>query len=99
MRAIAIVGLWCAAAFAATPALADCQCRANGRIFHHGEVACLHLPSGPQLAQCGMVLNNSSWIKLQDGCPVAAMSESQETPASRPGVPPLPICRRDTLNG
>jgi hypothetical protein len=51
--------------------MADCKCIANGRTFHHGEIACLRLPSGPQLAQCGMVLNNSSWIKIQDGCPLA----------------------------
>jgi len=70
-----------------TAAVADCKCIANGRIFHHGEIACLHLPSGPRLAQCGMVLNNSSWIKLQDGCPVA------EAGASSIAVPMTPAPR------
>ncbi|MGX7872262.1 hypothetical protein ACVDG5_004815 [Mesorhizobium sp. ORM6] len=59
------------AALAATPSRADCQCRANGHIFHHGEFTCLQLPSGPELAQCDMVLNISSWKKIQTGCPEA----------------------------
>lgn len=62
------------ATFAATPARTDCKCLANGRIFHHGEIACLQLPSGPELARCGMVLNNSSWKKIQDGCPEATVA-------------------------
>jgi hypothetical protein len=53
------------------PALADCQCFAEGRRFHHGEIICLSMPAGRQLVQCGMVLNNSAWLKLQDGCPLA----------------------------
>jgi hypothetical protein len=61
-------------ALAASPANADCQCRANGRQFQQGQVACLTLPSGSQLARCGMELNNSSWKKMQDGCPSAAVS-------------------------
>lgn len=59
-------------AFAPTPGRGDCQCLANGRTFHHGDIACLQLPEGPELAQCGMVLNNSSWKKIQDGCPEAS---------------------------
>ncbi|MER8961647.1 hypothetical protein [Mesorhizobium sp. M0701] len=35
------------------------------------EFACLQLPSGPELAQCDMVLNISSWKKIQSGCPEA----------------------------
>src|SRR5262245_10316589 len=54
------------------PAIADCQCRANGRSFEQGQVACLKLPNGAQLARCGKELNNSSWKKVQDGCPSAA---------------------------
>lgn len=54
------------------PAAADCQCRANGRQFQQGQLACLKLPDGTQLARCGMELNNSSWKKVQDGCPSAA---------------------------
>jgi hypothetical protein len=71
MKAAMAIGLFFPALLWASAAMADCKCMANGRVFHHGEIACLRLPSGPQLAQCGMVLNNSSWIKLQDGCPLA----------------------------
>ncbi|MBO6719701.1 MAG: hypothetical protein JJ913_17240 [Rhizobiaceae bacterium] len=53
-----------------TAARADCQCVAGGKRFVVGEVACISLPSGDQLARCSMVLNNSSWTKLQDSCPV-----------------------------
>jgi hypothetical protein len=63
------------------PASADCECLANGRVFKHGEVACLTLPTGQMLAQCDMVLNNSSWKKLQDGCPEAAL-DGQPYPMS-----------------
>jgi hypothetical protein len=71
MKAAMAIGLFLPALLWTPAAMADCKCMANGQVFHHGEITCLRLPSGPQLAQCGMVLNNSSWIKLQDGCPVA----------------------------
>jgi hypothetical protein len=71
MKAAMALWLFFPALLWASVAMADCKCMANGRVFHHGEIACLRLPSGPQLAQGGMVLNNSSWIKLQDGCPLA----------------------------
>jgi hypothetical protein len=58
--------------------MADCQCRANGRSFEQGQVACLKLPNGVQLARCGKELNNSSWKKLQDGCPSAAALTPQQ---------------------
>ncbi|MGO4831851.1 hypothetical protein AB4144_06070 [Rhizobiaceae sp. 2RAB30] len=78
-------------------AFADCQCFANGRRYHHGEIACLKLPNGDQLARCDMVLNNSSWKKIQDGCPEAGAAPL--TPAETPTVPsairtgtgPLPV--------
>ncbi|MDF1600013.1 hypothetical protein PZ895_09505 [Mesorhizobium sp. YIM 152430] len=47
-------------------------CHANGLVFGQGEVACLDIPCAPQLARCGMVLNNSAWIKIQDGCVVSS---------------------------
>ncbi|WP_274629238.1 hypothetical protein [Arvimicrobium flavum] len=79
--------------FAVTPAAADCKCRANGKLFHHGEVACLSLPTGQQLARCDMVLNNSSWQKVQDGCPeAAAQSPAAASPPEPHAQPPvLPI--------
>jgi hypothetical protein len=69
------IGVFLLSALLPASAEADCKCMANGRVFHHGEIACLRLPSGAQLARCGMVLNNSSWIKLQDGCPVAEAAQ------------------------
>jgi hypothetical protein len=88
MKAAMAMGLFVPALLWTSTALADCKCIANGRTFHHGEIACLRLPSGPQLAQCGMVLNNSSWIKLQDGCPLA--KTGQDVPlASTTSAPHL----------
>jgi hypothetical protein len=40
---------------------ADCTCRAFGRDFDLGHSACLATNSGPRLAVCGMVLNNTAW--------------------------------------
>lgn len=46
----------------ASPASADCTCRALGREYQKGEMVCLRNPAGQtRLATCGMVLNNSSW--------------------------------------
>jgi hypothetical protein len=61
------------------PAMANCQCRANGRSFEQGQVACLRLPNGAELARCGKELNNSSWEKIQDGCPSADAAPAQQS--------------------
>src|SRR5262245_54239877 len=61
------------------PAKANCQCRANGRTFEQGQVACLKLPNGTELARCGKELNNSSWKKVQDGCPSASAGPLQQS--------------------
>lgn len=58
-----------------TVAAADCECRANGRLYRHGELACLRLPTGDQLARCDMVLNNSAWKKVSDDCPEASAGD------------------------
>ena len=47
----------------------DCSCRAQGRAFSVGETACLRSADGPRLAQCGMVLNNTSWRFTAQSCP------------------------------
>jgi len=67
-----------------TVALADCQCLANGKVYHHGELACLKLPNGNQLARCDMVLNNSAWKKVSDGCPQAELLSRPVGPSSQP---------------
>ncbi|UCI05089.1 hypothetical protein [Mesorhizobium sp. B1-1-8] len=79
--------LWTLAA--AAPALAAPECLANGKSFKVGETACLTLAGETHLARCDMVLNNTSWTKIEDGCPGAAPKlhpTSTSTPA--PGVVP-----------
>jgi hypothetical protein len=96
MKAAMVICLLLAASLWTNAARADCQCRANGRIFHHGEITCLRMPNGPQLARCGMAQNNSSWIKLQDGCPTASLMKddmaASAAPVLRLGQPAL--CQR-----
>lgn len=47
----------------------NCFCRAKGRTFAIGESACLATGDGPRLAECGMVLNNTSWRFTARPCP------------------------------
>jgi hypothetical protein len=75
----------------AAPAQADCQCVAAGKKYQIGEVACLSLPEGERLARCSMVLNNSSWTKVEDACPrafneTAGMAPRLETAKAAPRV-------------
>jgi len=60
---------------AADPQAAGPTCHANGLVFGQGQVVCLDIPCAPQLARCGMVLNNSAWIKIQDGCVVSGVPD------------------------
>lgn len=65
-------------AFGATPAGADCTCRALGREYQKGETVCLRNAGGQnRLATCGMVLNNSSWEFSSTPC----VSSGRATPA------------------
>jgi Flp pilus assembly protein TadG len=48
---------------------ADCFCRAQGRTFAVGETACLRTGEGSRVAECGMVLNNTSWQFTARPCP------------------------------
>ena len=48
---------------------ANCICRALGRTFTVGQNACLQTPAGPRIAECGMVLNNTSWQFTERPCP------------------------------
>jgi hypothetical protein len=50
-------------------AASDCQCRAYGRMFDLGATACLKTPKGMRVAQCVMVLNNTSWSFSERACP------------------------------
>jgi hypothetical protein len=47
----------------------NCICRAQGRTFTVGQNACLQTPAGPRVAECGMVLNNTSWHFTERPCP------------------------------
>lgn len=53
---------------AATPD--ECTCRgSDGRAYLLGERTCLRTASGPRLAECAMVLNNTSWRLSERACP------------------------------
>ena len=82
----------CALAMAAaTPAFAAQECLANGKSFQLGQVACLTIAGQSHLARCDMVLNNTSWTKIQDGCPENTLAPHlQSTPISTP-APTLPL--------
>lgn len=59
---------------AGTAAADRCTCIANGQRIAEGETFCIRPNSGdPFLARCEIVLNNTSWRKLQDGCPTARL--------------------------
>ncbi len=79
-------------AFAAVPARADCTCRANGQDYPEGQLACIRLSSGSYVARCGKVLNNTSWIKVSDGCPQADAGEAPH-PEHTGETPLTPIAR------
>jgi hypothetical protein len=82
----------CAAvlALAATPAFANPQCLANGTSFQIGQVACLTLAGQSHLARCDMVLNNTSWAKIQDDCP-GTTPAPPATPISTPEPSHVPM--------
>lgn len=63
----------------------NCECIANGKRVKEGEVVCLRVGSGDgYLARCEMVLNNTSWKKLQDGCPTTALDPGLSPAAGLP---------------
>ena len=49
-----------------------CKCRANGHKFNLGETTCFNSPKGIVRARCILVLNNTSWEILGEGCESAA---------------------------
>jgi hypothetical protein len=88
-------------ALCAQPAIAgpNCTCRANGTKFEIGQVACITLPSGTRLAQCEMVLNNTSWKVLGDSCPTTRLEKwESKSPASSPQSPGM-ISGLDAISG
>ncbi|WP_340161667.1 hypothetical protein [uncultured Hoeflea sp.] len=77
-RRIALsIGFVAAACLAAPSAFAgqDCECVGNGKRVKEGSVVCLQIGSSQRyLARCERNLNNTSWKKITDGCPVSQMS-------------------------
>lgn len=59
---------------------AECTCRGrDGRAYALGERTCLVTTEGPRLAECTMVLNNTSWRTNGRACPEA---RDQNAPAT-----------------
>lgn len=82
------IGFLTAVFFAASPAFAgqDCECLGNGKRIKEGGVICLQIGSSQRyLARCERNLNNTSWKKISDGCPV-----SQLSPWTSNAAPPGP---------
>ena len=73
------------------------MCRANGQWYRQGEIACIEPPCmAPRLSLCGMVLNNSAWLKIEDGCPtsIAPPDGSLQTATAAPQSVPVDSCGR-----
>jgi len=59
---------------AAPKPVVNCTCRYRGTDYHLGDAVCLNGPSGPRMATCGMVLNNTSWSFSKTPCPTASLT-------------------------
>lgn len=60
----------------------DCRCSAAGQRIAQGEVFCIRPGSDKAyLARCDIVLNNTSWTILQEGCEDRPVSENQSSPS------------------
>ena len=51
------------------PAEQAANCLANAQAYGAGQLACLRVGGDSYLARCDLVLNTSSWTKVQDDCP------------------------------
>ncbi len=61
-------------AAAAPKPVVNCTCRYRGSNYHIGDEICLNSPSGPKMATCDMVLNNTSWSMSETPCPTAKIT-------------------------
>jgi hypothetical protein len=67
------------------------MCRANGQWYRQGEIACIEPPCmAPRLSRCGMVLNNSAWLKIEDGCPTTSVPLDDPTSMAAASAISLP---------
>lgn len=84
-----VLALASVAAIAVIPAgsaRAECQCRYDGKVFEQGQLVCIRVGGATRLARCDMVLNNSSWSFLKDGCPTALATPPPAKPADHAEV-------------
>jgi hypothetical protein len=71
----------------ASMAAADCTCRGrDGLAIQLGDMVCLNTASGPRLARCEMVLNNSSWKVTGESCPTARATPVPATFSALPAT-------------
>ncbi|SOE08402.1 hypothetical protein SAMN05877838_0117 [Hoeflea halophila] len=65
----------------------DCECVGNGKRVKEGSVVCLQIGSSQRyLARCERNLNNTSWKKITDGCPMSQILPRTTTvSALKPG--------------
>jgi hypothetical protein len=69
---------------AATPVSADCACLYAEGTAKQGETVCIKTATGPTLARCEMMLNNSSWTILGQPCD---LKQSRRDIGQQPFVP------------
>ena len=65
----------------------NCTCRFEGNNYHLGDIVCLKSPQGPQLAQCGMVLNNTSWSFTGMGCTISMRQDPMQSRMAAASLP------------
>ena len=82
--AVALVGTFMSVPVYAGEDGLECTCMATGQKIELGKTVCIRMSSGKDfLARCERFLNNTSWKRLQDGCP----SVSNRTPLTSFRVP------------
>jgi hypothetical protein len=71
----------------------DCQCRYAGQKYDQGATVCMR----GKIAECGMVLNNSSWNVVAETCPLVRAPQAPQlaiTLATSLGAPLASGARR-----
>jgi hypothetical protein len=85
-----VVPAACAAALAVSLAAAssadahDCQCRYAGQKYDQGATVCMR----GKVAECGMVLNNSSWTIVAEACPQVRAPQASQLATSLASAAP-----------
>jgi len=67
-----------AAAAASSAGAHDCQCRFAGEKYDQGATVCMR----GRIAECGMVLNNSSWNIVAETCPQVRAPQTRQVATS-----------------